>query len=150
RGRGGWGACPERSRRGEGLPHRSRRRLAAPDLLYHPAVAVGGAEGEERAIVAALWIGPRRPLARLEVARLAGIHPAFDQLGTRGLDVGDDQVQPLDGARRSFRDPLPDTDRARRPRRRHLDDAELIAGAVVDVQIEADLFDVEGLGAVHV
>ena len=71
---------------------------------------------------------------------LADVHPAFDELGTRGFDVGDDQVQALDGARRGAVIPVPDGDRARRARRRHLDDAELIAGAVVDVEIEADLF----------
>src|SRR5947209_1738701 len=95
-------------RRSRSRSSRSCLRLASPGLLYNPAVAVGVAEGEERAIVAALGIRPRRPFACLEVEDLADVYLALDELGTRGVDVGDDQVQALDGARRCLCDPRPD------------------------------------------
>ena len=123
---------------------------AVLDLLYNPAVAIGVAEAEERAIVAAFGIWPRRLLARLEVEDLAGRHPAISQLGMRGFDVGNDQVQALDGARHCLGDSDPDADRARRARRRQLDDAKLIAGMMVDIHMKAELFAVEGLGAIHI
>src|SRR5262245_10559021 len=125
--------CACLNARSSGGTFRSCCRLASPDLLHDPTVAVWIVEGEERAIVAALGIRPRLPFARLEVEDLADVRPAFDELGTRRLDVGDDQVQALDRARRCFGDSLPDADRAPRAPRRQLDDAELIAGTVVDV-----------------
>jgi hypothetical protein len=95
-----------------------------------------------------LGIGARQLTARLEVEDLADVCPTLDQLGARGVDVGDDQVQALDGARRHVRAPH-DGDRARRAGRCQLHHAE-VAGAVVDVEVEARLLEVESLGAVHV
>ena len=82
--------------------------------------------------------------------KVADLDAAADELGARRLDVGDDQVRAPERARRRVGDPRADRDRARRARRRQLDDPELVAGAVVDVQGEADLVDVERLGAVDV
>ena len=81
---------------------------------------------------------------------LADVHPAFNELGTRSLDVGDDQVHTPGGARHRVRDPRPDGDRARRAWRRQLHYAELLTDAVVEVQLEASLLSVKGLGTVHV
>jgi hypothetical protein len=66
------------------------------------------------------------------------------------VDVRDDQVQGLDRARRGAHDPGAHRDRAGRPGRGQLHDAELLAGADVEVHVEARLLGVEGLGAVHV
>ena len=82
--------------------------------------------------------------------RLADLDSASDELGAGGLDVGDDEVQAPHGAGRRIRDPRADGYRARRARWRHLHDAKRIAGAVVDVQVEAHLLDVEGLGPVDI
>ena len=81
---------------------------------------------------------------------LADLDSALDELGAGGLDVGDDEVQAPHGAGRRIRDPRADGYRARRARWRHLHDAKRIAGAVVDVQVEAHLLDVEGLGPVDI
>ncbi len=54
-------------------------------------------------LVAALRVRARHPLARLEVLDLADGHPALYELGARGVDVGNDQVHTLDGARRRIR-----------------------------------------------
>src|SRR4051812_45611595 len=102
---------------------RSGPRLASPDFLHDPAIAVWVAEGEERAIVAVLGIRPRHLFARVEMEDLASFYPALDERGARGLDVGDHQVQALDRARRRLGDPFPDADRARRARRCQLNDA---------------------------
>src|SRR5215203_651260 len=100
-------------------------------LLQGPAVAVRVLEG-----------GVQDPP---EILDLADVHPALGELGTRRVDVRDDQVQPLDGARLSVHDPGPYRDRAGRPRGRELHDAKLVAGPVVEVRVESDLLGVEGL-----
>lgn len=66
------------------------------------------------------------------------------------LDVADDEVQAVQGARRHRADPRADGDRARGARRDELHDAEIRAGARVDEQFEAGLVDVEVLRAVDV
>src|ERR671920_2126990 len=120
-----------------GLAGRYLRALPADgQLLYGPAVAVRIAEEDERAPV--------------EVLHLAYLDPALDQLGTRGPDVRDDELQALDRARRRVDDPGSQGDRAGRSGRRQLDKANLIADPVVVVRVEADLLGVERLGAVHV
>jgi len=67
-----------------------------------------------------------------------------------GVDVGDDQVEALDRAGRGLDDPDPDADRAGGAGRGQLDDPERLAEALVEVGVEADLVDIEGLGPVDV
>src|SRR5215467_1619264 len=80
------------SMRGE-VAHRVSGSAAAPDLLDDPGVAVGVVEVQERVVVAPIRLRPGHLLARLDVPDVAGVHPAPDQFGAGGLDVGDDQVQ---------------------------------------------------------
>ena len=124
-------------------------RVARPFFLDQPRVPVGIVEGEERVVALALRIGPGQLATLAEVEQLAGVDAPFDELGPRGLDVGDAQVQAMERARRHLL-LLQQGDRAGRAGRGQLHDAEVLAGAVVDVQVEADLVHVEGLGAVHV
>src|SRR5215218_412320 len=131
-----WSVARLETRTG-GETHRpSRTLLARRELLHGPAVAVGVAEEHEPA--------PR------EVLHLADLDAALEQLGARPLDVGDDELQPLHRPGRSIGDPLADGDRAGRPARRELDEAQPVAHAVVLVGVEAGLLGVEGLRAVHV
>jgi hypothetical protein len=82
------------------LPHLGPRL----DLLDRPAVAVRVAKEHERA--------PR------EVLDLADVDAAARELGVRGLDVGDHELESLNGPRGRIGDalPLPDRDRACRAR----------------------------------
>src|SRR5207244_8256816 len=97
----GPGSLPYRAGAAAGARRSSRSgRRASPAFLQDPAVAVGVAEVSERVVVAALRVRARHPLARLDMPDLADIHPAFDELGTRSLDVGDDQVCAPNRARR--------------------------------------------------
>lgn len=72
----------------------SATRRAFGDLLQHPTIAVGVAEGRERPIAAALWVGagdPRRDPGMVEapcgiVEDLAHLNSVFDQLGAGGVD----------------------------------------------------------------
>ena len=79
---------------------------------------------------------------------LAGVSSPPDELGPSGVDIGDDQVQALHGARGAGIGHQ--GDRARRSRRCQLHHAEVLTGTVVDEQVEAGLLEVEGLGPVHV
>lgn len=83
--------------------------------------------------------------------RGGGRHASADQLLPRGLDVGDDQVR---AAHRPAWGVVVDADAERdggcRAGRRALHHAELVVGLVVDVEVEAALVGVEGLGAVDV
>src|SRR5262245_8128288 len=97
-----------------------------------------------------LGVDAGRPGALVHVADVADLDAAADELVPGGLDVGDDEVEPLRRARLGARDPDPERDRARRARRRELDDPELVAGLVVDVEPEPGLLLVEPLGAVDV
>src|SRR5665647_3369745 len=74
-----------------------------------------------------------------EVLNLADLDAPLDQLGPRGLDIGDHELQTLHGARASIRDPFPECDGTGRPGRRQLHDAERIADPAVMVHMEADL-----------
>src|SRR3954447_23071136 len=80
----------------------------------------------------------------------ARIDAAFDELRAGGLDVADDEVQPLERPWRRGTDAIADRDRARRAGRRHLYVSEVVAGPVVDVEAEAQLVGVEVLRAVDV
>ena len=59
-------------------------------------------------------------------------------------------MQAVERARRHLLVLAHDGDRAGRARRDQLDDPEVLAGAVVDEQLEPDLIDVESLGAIDV
>ena len=118
------------------------------DLLHQPAVSVRVAERQERSVVLALGVGARHLRPRLEVKEVARRHAAPHQLSPGRFDVGHDQVQPLHGA--GCRRVGHQGDGAGRAVRGHLDDAEVVPGAVVDEQVESGLLGVEGLGAVQV
>jgi hypothetical protein len=83
------------------------------------------------------------------VEHLADLDAATEQLVAGGLDVGDDQVQPLAGAGRRRGDVLAEDDRARRARRRELDDAEVVTGCEVGVEPPTQAA-VKALGAIDV
>src|SRR5918999_6321643 len=160
-------SSPTRARRGSGPPirgppgtgwRRSRRSTTRPtcsgstrtsrrapsnprsgpggELLDGPAVAVGIAEEDERT--------PR------ELLDVPDLDPALDQFGPCGVDVRDNQLKALHGARLHLAEPGPQGDRARRPRRGELDEADPAADRRVLVQVEAGLLGVEGDGAIDV
>ena len=122
------------------------------DFLKHPGVAVGVGEVRERPIVTVLGVGAGPPLERVavEVAHLAHLHTAGDELIARRLDVPDDEVRPAIRPGRRVRDADADRDRACRPRRRHLHDPEPLARLVVDVEGEPQLLRIERLRPVDV
>ena len=66
----------------------------------------------------------------------------------RGLDVGHDELQAIERAGRIL--VSHESDRACRTGRGQLHDPEVLACAVIDVQVKTGLIHVEGLGAVHV
>src|SRR5918996_5059142 len=107
---------------------RTLLRLARRQLLHRPFVAVRIAEEDE--------------LAPRELLDLADLGAALDELGTRSLDVGDHHLHALHRAGLGIDQTLAQRDRARRPRRRQLDEANLVADAVVVVGVEADLLGV--------
>src|SRR5690349_24361168 len=85
---------------------------ARVDFLEEPAVAVRIAERGERAVAAMLEVptaDPKPPeqvwlvRAGMRIAgvveRLADRDTPTEQLGASGLDVGDDEIQPLGGTR---------------------------------------------------
>jgi hypothetical protein len=73
-----------------------------------------------------------------------------DQLGPGRLDIGHAQLEALHGARLRLGEALADRDRAGRAGRRQLDDPEVVAGAVVDIEVEAALLHVERLRPVDI
>lgn len=109
--------------------------MASRHLLQGPAVAVRIAEVGVQDLP--------------EILRLADAHPAVGQLRTRHVDVRDDQVQALDGARQSAHYPRPKCDRAGRSGWRQLDDAQLIGRPDVVLLIKPGFLGVEGLRTVH-
>src|SRR5438045_9780063 len=105
-------------------------------LLDRPAVAVGVAEERKRVPRPAVTV---LPLAALDEADGRDVDAGVGELRPGGVDVGDAQLQALERARVHLRQPLPDRDRTGRSRRRQLDDAELVADRVVDVDVEAEV-----------
>ena len=91
------------------LARPDRGRGARPDVavsareavrfLQHPGVAVGVAEVCVRPVVAMLGVDTRLPAVRPHVPDLGDVDAAADELGARGLDVGDDEVRAAIGAR---------------------------------------------------
>src|SRR5262249_9402040 len=121
----------------------------AAAFLHQPAVVVGVAERHERPVVLALGVEPGLLSLRPEVEEVADVDPALVQLGTGRLDVVDDEGRRLRRPGCGGGQTLADDDRARRPRRSQLHDAEVLVGLCVDVGAEAGLL-VEGLGTVDV
>jgi hypothetical protein len=68
----------------------------------------------------------------------------------RRLDVRDHHLQTLHGPGLGIGEAETEGDRARRPRRCQLDEAELVADPVVVIRVEADLVDVERLRPIDV
>jgi hypothetical protein len=71
------------------------------------------------------------------VPDVADLDAALEQLVARRLEILDDDLDPADRAGSGVGEPHPDLDRARRPGRGQLDDAEVVAGPVVDVELES-------------
>jgi hypothetical protein len=121
---------------------------AAGDLLDGPAVAVRIAEEDETDVVE--WIGLRARALAQELD-IADVDLSLGELGSRRVDVGDDQLQALERARRHVRDDaFAHHDRAARPGWRELHDPVALADRCVVVHTEAELFCVERLGTIHV
>src|SRR5215208_1792710 len=110
--------------------------LAAGRQLHHPAVPVG--------------IGEEQEPASGQVLHLARLDAALEQLGAGGVDVRHDHLDVLERARRHLCEALADRDRARRSRRRQLNETNLVADGVVVVRVESDLLCVERLRPVDV
>jgi hypothetical protein len=117
-------------------------------FLHHPAISVGVAERKESVVVAVSGVGSRRLLPILKVEEVAHIDPSFDELSVCGVDVGHNEVETLD--RTSCLRVLHNGDRARRPRRRNLNHAKLIASPVVNEEVETRFVHVEGLGPIDI
>src|SRR5438067_4957498 len=81
---------------------------------------------------------------------LAGLDAPLDQLRPGGVDVRDDHLHALHGPRLRVHESFADSDRASRPGRRQLDEANLRVDDLVVVRVEADLLGIKGLCAVYV
>src|SRR5436305_12577231 len=73
---------------------------------------------------------------------VAGLDAAAFQFGVRLLDVGDDELETLDGAGRSLGDDLADGDRAAGAARGELHEAMVVFDLEVLVAVEAYLLGV--------
>src|SRR6185503_14954403 len=95
-------------------------------LLHRPVVSIRVGEEEEAVPRASATIGPD---AILHVLDLTDLDAASDELAMRGFDVRNHQLQAAlqTGANRHG---------AAGPRRRELDDAEVVADPAVDVHVE--------------
>jgi hypothetical protein len=98
------------------LPARKPRR----DLLEEPPVAVRIAEGGVREVGATFQVRSRNKTPPIAVEHLADLDAAAEEVRTRRIDVGDDQLQTLSGARLGCGEALAEGDRARRVRWREL------------------------------
>src|SRR6266478_6626701 len=126
--RGGWfvlavallGFAQEIGQRRDVEAAQPASRKPGGDLLQQPAVAVGIAERDPRAVGAPLRIRARQAALRpgdtesaVEMEDLARVGAVGDELGACGLDVVDDEERSLNRARRGGREALPDEDGAR-------------------------------------
>ena len=104
-------------------------RVALPNLLQDPGVAVGVGEVREGRVRAVLGVGSGSPFGGLavEVTHVADLDATGDQLLPSRLDVPDDEVRAAIRAGLGIGDPDADRDGAGRSRRRHLHDAERLA-----------------------
>src|SRR5579859_91797 len=105
-------------------------------LLERPHVAVGVAEGDERA-----------PRLHVDVA---GLNAVREELLPGGLGVGHHALNALLRPGRHRGDPGAEDDGTRRPGRGELDEPQRLAHLVIVVGVEAHLVDVKRLGTVHV
>jgi hypothetical protein len=83
------------------------------------------------------------------VEHLADSDALAEQLGTGGLNIGDDQVKALGRARRRGGDVFAEDDRTAGAGRRELNNAKVVAAVEISIEAPAEL-RVELLGAVHI
>lgn len=127
------------------------------DLLEHPAVAVRVAERGVGAIAGAVRIRSGHPALgpgavehpALVVEHLTDLHAAAGELGPGRLNVGDDEVKSLGGARCGGGEPRTEDNRARRAGRGHLDDPEVLTTRDVGVEPPPQAL-IETLGPVDI
>ena len=119
--------------------------MAGRYLLNNPAVAVRITEEDATNQIEIVPFKARAIRTIVEDLDLTHLDTLIDEMGVRRTYVGDYQEQALDGAGRHIRSSH--VDRAGGPGGRQLDHAEFVADPVVDVHVEADLFDIEVLGA---
>src|SRR5207237_7051678 len=103
-------------------------------FLDRPPVAVGIAEVDEPS--------PRH------VLDLTHRNPALGELRVRLLDIRHHHLQALDRSGPHLRQSGADGNRTPRARRRQLHEAQILIDLLVVIGVEADLVDVESLGAV--
>src|SRR5919112_5345522 len=152
----------ESSSRSEGRACLHAPREALGDFLEQPAIAVRIAERGVRAVAAMLGIrtadsntpeqvGLVRASVHVAgaVERLADLHAATEQLLASSLDVGNDEVQSLGGARCRRGHVLAEDDRVLGARRRELDHAPVVTGGEVGVEPPAQT-SVELLCAIYI
>src|SRR5262245_29641161 len=127
--------------------HASRQ--SRGDFLQQPAVAVRIGERGERGIAATLRIPAVDEAFRTTVKQCAHVSATIDELGTRRLDVGNDEIEILRRARHGRRDSLAEVDRAGRAWRRELYDPEIVTPGDIGVEPPTQAA-VKALGAIDV
>ena len=115
------------------------RRVTPPDVCrvatsWTSQVLPSGSAKHERAVVARARgrrpaSGPPAPKWKVSL----DLDAAADELGARRLDVGDDEVQAVAEPGADVVIPVPMAIEHAEPGGRQLDDPEVVAGAVVDV-----------------
>src|SRR5262245_55878411 len=159
---------PKRARQIVGRREGRRRGVDATgqpgcELLEQPTVAVRIMERGERAVAAMLGIRTADPEPPKQVRfvrtgvhtagvvkHLADLYAATKQLFAGGLDVGNDQVQALGGARCGRGDILAEDDRTPGAWRCKLDHAEVFTVVEVSVEAPPELPTVEFFGAIDI
>ena len=121
------------------------------DLLEDPGVAVGVAEVGERVVVGCARVRARacQPLGVMWRISL-DLDAAPDELGPRGLDVGDDEVRAAVGAGRRVGDALPIVSEQAEPGGVSWTTRNSSSGWWSTSRLKPDCLDVEVLGAVDV
>src|SRR4051812_7113341 len=87
--------------------------------------------------------------AAVEMEHVARVDVVFDEAGSRGIDVFDNQKQSLHRARYGSRYSLTEDDRAWRAGRRELDYAPIVTRGEIGVQAPPQIA-VERLGAIDI
>src|SRR5580692_335740 len=108
-------------------------------FLQDPDVAVRVGEVGERLVVLPFRVRTVDPRPGLQVTYPADGHPAFEQFGPRGEDVGHHQVQALCRARRGRGEPGPEPDRAFRAGWHGLDHPHVLTYRGIDDEHETRL-----------
>src|SRR3712207_4983755 len=112
--------------------------LARPDAAAQPRSAAGAVAGRQlldRPAVA-VRVREEQEAAPRVVLDAAVLDALCHEVGLGRLDVGDDQLQAFERTRPGAAEPGPERDRAAGPWRRDLDEAKLVADAVVVVDVE--------------